>query len=426
MKIELKTLDLEFKRILKVASEIAFCHNFSIYLVGGIARDLLLKRPVFDLDIVVEGDAISFGEKMADHFNQKLMRHHSFKTATLTCGSHKVDLATARREHYPHPGALPKVKPASLKDDLFRRDFTINAMAISLNRQDYGKLFDFYGGLNDLRQKLIKVLHPESFFDDGLRILRAIRFEQRFQFKIEPKTYSLMLQAVKAGALSWINRHRVRDELILFFSEDKPYRYLKRLYQLERLNFISKKVALSQDDFKFFIRAQLALNYYRRLTKKRPLKVWIIYLAKIFLKLPEAKMPEVIESFGFKKGEKIIISSIKSGLKKIPRLKNAEKPSQIYQILQSYSYEAILFFYAYFNQKKIRGNIRIFFSKLTGLKLKAKGKDLKQLGMQPSSAMGKVLKELFHKKLDAGLKTKQQELALVKKKIIRTKKSKKK
>ncbi len=414
----LKKLSPQFNNILKSSSRFAKDAGYNIYLVGGVARDLLLNRPVFDLDIVVEGNAIMFVQKLAKYFGRGFRRHHSFGTATLYYNGHKIDFATARQEKYPHPGSLPKVKPSSLEKDLSRRDFTINSMAISLNKKNYGKLIDFYGGLNDLKNGLIRVLHPESFFDDSLRILRAVRFEQRFYFKIETKTYLLMKNAIGAGALKWINPHRLRGELILFLNEANPYRYIKRFYWLEKFNFINERIRLNKEDFRFFIRVQSAVKLYNKKNKGQDsFKPWIIYLAGILLKLPKNELVEAVNRFGFKKEERSIFRLIKSDLGKVRKLDRDLKPSGIYKMLYKYRPETIVFFYAYFPTRKLRNNIMLFLEKLSHEKLKIRGNDLKKIGVESSSFMGKILKKVFYLKLDKKLGTKQEELSAAKKMI---------
>ncbi|MFO8053446.1 MAG: hypothetical protein R6U54_05780 [Candidatus Omnitrophota bacterium] len=407
----LKKLNPQFRNILRLSSKLAKQSGYHIYLVGGVVRDLLLDRPVFDLDLVVEGDAIPLVRRIAKQLKEDFRRHHSFGTATLYHHGHKIDFATARKELYPHPGSLPKVKKSSLKNDLARRDFAINAMAISVNKNNYGQLIDFYHGRQDLKNGLIRILYPESFLDDSLRILRAIRFQQRFSFKIEAKTYRLMKQAIGAGALGWVNPHRLRDELILFLNEANPYRYIKKFYLLERFNFINKRIKLNKDSFKFFIRAQAAIRFYnKRFKDKKEIKPWLIFLTGILLNLSHREVTEVVARFGFKKDERVTISLIKKDLTKIKKLDKNIKPSVIYKILAGYSHEAIIFFYAYFPKKRIRSNIAFFLKKLSDQKLKIKGKDLQKIGVESSVFMGKTLKKIFYLKLDKNLKTKRQEL----------------
>ena len=163
-----------------------------LYLVGGAVRDLLLEKPVLDIDLVLEGDAILLANELAQGEDVKITSHKPFLTASLRWSDISLDLTTARRECYACPGALPAVEPANLKEDLLRRDFSINAMAVSLNQEDYGRLIDFYGGLDDLHHKLIRTLHEKSFSDDATRIWRAVRYEQRLDFRIEAGTQILL------------------------------------------------------------------------------------------------------------------------------------------------------------------------------------------------------------------------------------------
>jgi tRNA nucleotidyltransferase (CCA-adding enzyme) len=419
----LKKLTPQFKNILRLSSKIAQKSGYNIYLVGGVVRDLLLNRPVFDLDIAVEGDAILLVKRLAECLNKSFRKHHSFGTATLYYDNHKIDFATARQEKYLHHGALPKVKVSFLEKDLARRDFSINAMAISLNKKNYGQLIDFYGGRQDLKNRLIRILYPESFLDDPLRILRAVRFQQRFFFRIESKTFLLMKNAIKAGTLKLVHPHRLRNELILFLSEPKPYKYIKRLYSLENFNFIDESVILNKKDFRFLIRAQSAIKFYKKKFKEsNEIKSWVVYLAGILLNLSDEKYLEVINRFGFRKNQRGQIVLIKKNLSKIKKLDYRRKASDIYKILKGYSPEALVFFYAYFPKKNLRKNIRLFLEVLSQQKLKVKGRDLKKIGIQSSSFMGEVLKELFYRKLDKGLKTKRQELKEAKE-IIKANKS---
>jgi len=153
---KLEKLPKNYKDILDKTAAVAKESGARVYLVGGVVRDLLLVRPTFDLDVVVEGDAIALANKIAEKFSLDFKKHHSFGTATVYFGEDKIDLATSRRETYSHNGALPKVEPALLKEDLFRRDFTINSMAVSLNEPDYGALIDPYQGVADLKKRFSK------------------------------------------------------------------------------------------------------------------------------------------------------------------------------------------------------------------------------------------------------------------------------
>ena len=409
----LKVLPFQFRNFLKTASALAVSSGVNIYLVGGVVRDLILKRAVFDLDIVVEGDAISFAHKLSDKIKGGFKKHHAFGTATVCFNKHKIDFTTARTEIYSHQGALPKVKPASLVEDLIRRDFTINAMAISLNKDSYGQLIDIYSGLKDLKDKSIRILHDGSFLDDPTRILRAIRFEQRFGFRIEKHTFDLMKQAIDIDALSLVNPHRLRDELILILQESKPAVYIKRVNDLEGFNFVDSEIKLKNSAFKLFLRIQKCVTEYKRKHKKhRDLEVWILYLAAILIELSTQKIDKILSDFGFKKGERIIIHSIKEGVDKIKKLDKNLKKHLVYEYLNPYSYESILFFCAYYhNRSKLIANIECFWSDLVDTHLRIKGRDLKKLDLRPLDSYNRVLKELLYIKIDKGLKGKKEEIA---------------
>ena len=407
----LKKLSPQFKKILKVSSTVANSYGFKIYLVGGVVRDLLLEGGIFDLDIVVEGDAIKFAKELSRKLGAEFQKHHVFGTATVCFDGYKIDFATARTEKYTHWGALPKVKPATLTQDLLRRDFTINAMAISLNKDDYGKLIDLFDGLGDLKKGLIRVLHPNSFLDDPTRILRAIRFEQRFCFKIEKETSVLMKDALAESIFRRISPHRLRDEIVLILKEPKPYRYIKRIKEMIGFSFVDKRIRLNKERLKFFLKVErTTLRYQKKFKKHKTPQVWLIYLAGILIGLPRARIRKVFGDFAFKKGERAIVLSIKEGIKEIKKLSKRKKPHIIYRILEPYSYESILFFYAYYSNKTLRSNIEYFLDKLVKVQLEVKGRDLKKLGFRPLVLYNKILQKLLYVKLDNNLRGKREEI----------------
>ena len=204
----IKQLPAELVRFMQVAGEVARRQGRSLYLVGGVVRDLLLERTNLDLDLVVEGDAISLASQLAASYQAEITTHPHFGTAKLKWDRWSVDLATARSETYPWPGALPRVKPGSLESDLWRRDFTVNAMAVQLDPGHYGELIDRYRGRYDLEHKLIRVLHGKSFTDDATRIWRGLRYEQRLNFQLDPTTLKLLKRDIPR--LDTISGDRIR------------------------------------------------------------------------------------------------------------------------------------------------------------------------------------------------------------------------
>lgn len=216
--------------LLRRIGDHANARGYKAFIVGGIVRDIILGVKNIDLDIVIEGDAIKLGEELAKELDAKIVTHKMFGTCTVTMkDALKIDLATARKEKYAHPAALPMVEFSSLKNDLSRRDFTINAMAASINGKDFGRLIDLFGGRRDLAKGIIRLMHDKSFIDDPTRIFRAVRFESRPGFSIEPKTLRLAKAAVKKGMFAKLSKYRVKNEIALIEKESGCCRAFDRL-----------------------------------------------------------------------------------------------------------------------------------------------------------------------------------------------------
>ena len=224
-----KYLPADLVTFLNTIGEAAAKQGQNLYLVGGAVRDMLLGLSHTDLDLVVEGDAIKMAQSLGLN-NIKIATYQTFGTANIKWNHWSVDLATARSEIYTKPGALPEVTPSTINRDLFRRDFTINAMAVSLHPDSYGELIDPYHGSSDLKNKLICVLHENSFIDDATRIWRAIRYEQRLGFDIEPNTLHLLKRDI--DMLDTISGDRIRHELELVLKEKLPEKAIHRADEL--------------------------------------------------------------------------------------------------------------------------------------------------------------------------------------------------
>jgi tRNA nucleotidyltransferase (CCA-adding enzyme) len=233
-KIE-KSLPAEVNVLIKKAVTAAERRNLPLYLVGGIVRDLLLGQANgnYDIDMTVEGDAVGLAVDFVAKAGGKMTAHTMFNTAKISLDKWTVDFAMARTETYARPGALPAVTPGTIETDLFRRDFTVNAMAIGLSPAHYGELYDLYGGMQDLDKKYIRVLHANSFIDDATRIWRAIRYEQRLGFRIEPDTLQLLKRDVKQ--MKTVGGFRLRHELELVLKEPEPEKALARADELGAL-----------------------------------------------------------------------------------------------------------------------------------------------------------------------------------------------
>lgn len=373
-----------------------------VYLVGGVVRDLLLDYPNFDLDLVVEGDAVKLAQQVAETSQAKLLAHHRFGTAKLRYENFTLDLATARRETYAKPGALPTVTPGTLKDDLIRRDFSINAMAISLAANDYGELIDPYHGKSDLGHRLIRILHPGSFRDDATRILRGIRYEQRLGFELEAQTARLLKRDIPM--LDAISGDRIRHELELIFKEKQPELVIKRLAELGVLPRISP--FLKGDGW-----IAEKFDKVRRLKKPTPLPS--LYFCLVIYSFSERGIEQFLARLNMS-------AKLSRAMRDTLRLKtslplldrSSLKPSEIYYLLREYEPLAIQANAIASDSSMVHRYLQLFLTKLRYVRTSLDGEELKRLGISAGPEMGKVLQVLHKAKLDGEVSTRADEKKL--------------
>jgi len=379
-----------------------------VYLVGGVVRDLLLgdpslrSGPRFDLDLVVEGDAVKLAQQVAETSQAKLLAHHRFGTAKLRYDNFTLDLATARKETYAKPGALPTVTPGTLKDDLVRRDFSINAMAISLALNDYGKLVDPYQGKNDLEHRRIRILHPESFSDDATRILRAVRYEQRLCFELEAQTVELLKRDIPM--LDTISGDRIRHELELILKEKRPEFVIKRLAGLGVLPRISPSLKGNGWIAEKFDRA-------RRL--KKPAQLPSLYFCLLIYSFSERGIEQFLARFNISaKLSRAMRDTLRLKTKLSLLDKSSLKPSEIYYLLREYEPVAIQANAIASEPSMAHRHLQLFLTKLRYVRTPLDGEELKRLGISAGPEMGKVLQVLHKAKLDGEVRTKADEKKL--------------
>jgi len=403
---------------IRLAGETAVSRKTSVYLVGGFVRDLLIGVNNLDLDFVVESDAIAFAESMNLSLKARLTRHKRFGTATITTADgFKMDFATSRTESYPGPAHLPVVSPGLLKDDLRRRDFTINAMAIEITPSGFGRLIDFFGGKEDLKNRKVRVLHDSSFIDDPTRILRAVRFEQRYGFNIERHTFELLKDAASRDMLSAVQPQRTRDELVLLLKEKEPVRYIRRMDNLYGFKFLHPGFKINKTTFRLLSRVSVRIRYFRNVyAGRRHLDAWLIYLSAILMQLEAREINSFCRKFGFTSGETKRILSCKTILPRLRRqlFKKGIRPSRIYRLLEPLSYEAIVFMDAKYAEATVRRRISDFLSAYNGIKIHINGEDLKKLGLKPGPDYQKIFSLVLNARIDGRVKTRDEELCLIK------------
>ena len=405
-------LPVELVHFVQVAGEMAQRQGQRLYLVGGGVRDLLLKRANFDLDLVLEGDAVRLARELADIKQGKIMTHPRFGTAKLQWSNWSVDLATARSETYPEPCVLPTVKPASIKDDLFRRDFTINTMAIELNPSHFGQLLDLYGGMDDLEHKFVRVLHDKSFIDDATRIWRGLRYEQRLNFQMEPTTLQLLKR--DKSYLDDISGDRIRHELELVLKEEYPEKVLHRADELGVL--VRLHPSLKVDSW-------LAEKFEQACKLSSPdLPLGRLYLALLTYRLNVEENEQLISYLRLPKS---VAQTLRDAIDLKIRNESLAEPelpsSRIYSLLHSYSTSAVIASSLASDSLVARQRINLFLGKLRYIKPALSGEDLKKMGVTPGPSIKETLCLLLEARLDGKVTTRRDEVDLAKKLLVRTK-----
>jgi tRNA nucleotidyltransferase (CCA-adding enzyme) len=395
--------------------------GYSVHAVGGFVRDLLLRVENYDVDIVVEGDGIRLAEEFEKKFPCRIRTHKKFGTAIILFPDGlKVDVATARWEVYDSPAALPTVESASIKMDLYRRDFTINTLAIQLNPKGFGELIDFFGGVKDIKEKVIRVLHNLSYVEDPTRVFRAIRFEQRFGFQIGKHTQNLMKNAVKVGFLERLSGGRVLSELILILQEENPLPALKRMRDFNLFHFLHPKLKLDEQAEILFQQIHHVISWFDLLFLEQRYERWIIYFYGLIDSLKEEEIKELCQrlTMNDKLRKKVIEGKLQADqalLQIFSWINTDQRPkrSEIYNVLAPLSTESKLFMMAKTTQVTTRRYISLYFTQLKDTKSLLRGTDLIQMGMKSGPTIKKALTGLLQARLDEQVITRQDEMEYI-------------
>jgi len=414
-----KELSVETKAMLARVGELGDREKIKVYLVGGIIRDLLIRYPPEkDLDFVVIGDAVSFAFKLQKLLGGTVRHFERFKTASLLIENEtRLDLATARKEYYLAPASLPRVESSGLKDDLFRRDFTINAMACSLAGDNYGRLYDFYNGRQDLQQKQIRVLNEQSFTDDPLRLLRAVRFEQRYNFTIEMNTMELVQKAVKENMLEKVGRQRLNHELRLVYRELSPVKVLKRFEQLQMLERLYPGVAADKTTWQLLSKIEDILNWFSGLKWNKAPDKELVYLGGLLYRLESGERSAIIKKLYLSREKSAILQKAFGEIAVAQKRLNWQElnASQIVSFLNHLPAETLLLAYAVTDEKPIKEHLEKYIAELRVIRPQLDGSDLKEMGVNPGPLYRKVIERLKQAVLDGEVKGLTEEKAYVEK-----------
>ena len=409
-----RSLSAQQRWLLRRVAEAATARQLPLYLVGGLVRDLLLGSPATDFDLVVEGDAIVLAKALAAQHGGQVTAHVRFGTAQWflpDSDGHALDFISTRSETYKHPGALPTVGPGQLTDDLARRDFTINTLAVRIDGEHWGELRDALGGLNDLKRRLVRVLHPGSFLDDPTRLFRAVRYEQRYGFQIAPETLILIPPA--RPLIASLSAERLRHELDLILEEEQVIAMLNRLAELDLLQPVHPALAWNEPRRERFINGLSLIREGH--SKAIPASAgrgflnwhfWLLDLASADLQSLERRL-----HFHGKLLESLLAAS--ALFADLPSLAGMEKPSQCVTRLEDLPITAVYAVFLSIPDGQARQNLHHYLETWRHVKPKTNGHELKKRGLQPGPRFQQILTRLRQAWLDGEVKTEMEEMELL-------------
>jgi tRNA nucleotidyltransferase (CCA-adding enzyme) len=376
-----------------------------VYLVGGTVRDILLGEPNFDVDIAVEGDAIGLARSVADALEGRVRAHSKFGTAVVVYGDdQRIDVVTARTEFYDAPAALPSVEHATIREDLFRRDFTINAMAVSLKGEDFGRLVDPFHGRRDLEAKTIRVLHNLSFIDDPTRIFRAIRYESRHGFRMDEHSQRLARGTIEMELVGDLSSARLRDELIALLEEGDAGASILRLAELGAGGAIHPHLAADEEAVELLERLRELNERYQT-----GIPPWRLAFESLARRMPPDEIYDWLQRLKVQRRDAERIAwAVTVGPRLVERLRgDTPEPAEIVALAEPYAPDAPLFALALADPEPLHE----YFERLRDVRLEVSGADLAKLGVGESPQVGEILAELRRRKLNGQLDGRESELA---------------
>jgi tRNA nucleotidyltransferase (CCA-adding enzyme) len=406
--------------LLQTVGEVAEKNGYAAYAVGGFVRDLLLRIKNLDLDIVIEGNGIQFAKIIAKQLGGKIRTHEKFNTAVVILpDGFKIDIATARLEYYEHPAAMPTIEMSSIKLDLFRRDFTINAMAIHLNPDTFGTLIDFFNCQNDIKDRQIRILHNLSFVEDPTRVFRAIRLEQRMGFQLGKHTEKLIKNAVKMNLFDRIAGNRLLTELQLILSEEYPLPAIRRMAQFDLLKFLHPALRFDSRLEQILEETNRALAWHKLLYLDEPCEQWLVYFLAVAAELGLKEMLALCTTLAVPDRFKNHIKKTKTEAGRVIKSLDGRRPlrpSEIYWLLHDMSHEGLLYLMGISRKNGGKKAVSLYVTQLRHVTPEINGADLMKLGYKSGPIFRTILDSVLEAKLDGLLASKDDEMAFVKKK----------
>lgn len=402
---------------LRLAGETAAELNSTVYCVGGFVRDLFLNVSNFDVDLVVEGDGREMAANLAAVLGGKVRIHERFGTAVviLPDGS-KIDVATARTEYYEFPAALPQVERSSVKEDMYRRDFTINTLAICLNPGSFGDLIDYFGGRKDLQNGCIRILYNFSFVEDPTRILRAIRFEQRYKFNIEKDTLRFAKDAIERRMLGKLSYKRILTELILILNEKDPVPALERIRDTGIWKYILPEINVESLSWNTLKRVPMVTGWWAERYYSTKFKSWLLYFIIFFAQLSSEQSEAALQRYPLDRAAKRTIVDSSYVPQLASRISSSPElfPSDLDKIISTMTTENLLYLLLCIKDESSWDRVVKYLDLKERITLQINGHDLKKLGIKPGPAYKDIMDAVYDMKLDEKIFTKEEEINTVK------------
>ncbi len=404
--------------LLQLAGQTGQDLDVEVYAVGGFVRDMLLGIPNDDIDLVVEGDGVVFAHNLGERLGARVRPHLKFRTAVLILPSgQKIDVATARLEYYEYPAALPIVELSSLKMDLYRRDFSINTLAVHLCPPHFGRLVDFFGGQQDIKDGIVRVLHSLSFVEDPTRIIRAIRFEQRFQFKIGGQTERLIKNAVRLNIFQKLSGARIRHELRLLTEDSAPLAALVRMRDLGLLQEVHPLLHFPPTKEALLAEIEKIITWYTLLFREEAPDIWIVYFLGLVSGFDAQQVQALTSRLQFPPKRVELVASTRRQLRLVAMqlaqwAKNEGSPADLVDILSPLSLEGLLYAMAKQRKQDQKKAISHYLTHLQDVRIAVTGGDIKGLGMEPGPRYATILRAVKRAVLNGDVHTRDEQLGL--------------
>ena len=408
MREEISKLPEGIQERLSLSGRLADESGLDLYLVGGTVRDMLLGRSRTDIDLVVEGDGMAFAGRLARKVDGRFTPHPEFLTATVELPDGNIlDVATARSETYEHPGALPRVAPASIDVDLERRDFTINAMAVALNERHFGNLVDPFEGRTDLDRRLVRILHERSFIDDPTRLFRAVRFEQRLRLRLEKETQKRFREAVAEGMIERLSGPRLLEQLRLICVEAEPWLVFNRLEGLSALRAIHPALA-SDDGLKTLVQEISQSSGFLSSTHNG---WWILYLIALFRPRRTETLQGIVDRLKPNRRLRKAIEDMTrwNAVERAIESGEIESPADFCQRVRTISEDTMLFVTLTHPDDGIRRSCESFYHHDRHQRLSIDGGTLRALDIPEGPVYGQILDEVLSMKINGVVGTSEEE-----------------